>query len=61
MILLKKGLVSIILFVLLTLFIKPVFANDDTQFVWSDINTPAVETVVSLAQDKRKFFKSYLW
>ena len=37
------------------------FASSDTQFVWSQISNPTVETVSSINKDKRKFFKFNLW
>lgn len=49
----KKNLIFIIIFLFLLSFIYPVFASNDTAFVWSEISSPTIETVASLNQDKR--------
>ena len=60
----NKKVVCIILFVFIISFFSPIYvlANEDAIFVWSDNNSStAVETVASINQDKRKFFKFNMW
>lgn len=37
------------------------YATEETSYVWSELSSDVIETSQTLSQDKRKFFKSYLW
>lgn len=55
----NKFIYSILIFFIISMFVRPCIAND-TSYVWSEISNPIVETVSSLTQDKRKLSGSYM-
>lgn len=56
----SKFIYFILIFSTLLMVVTPCFANT-TSYVWSELSSPIVETVSSLNQDKRKFFKPHMW
>ena len=59
----KNKFFYIIIVFFIFLMILPFFsyATDETSYVWSELSSDIIETSQVLSQDKRKFFKSYLW
>lgn len=56
----SKFIYFILIFFTLLMVVTPCFANT-TSYVWSELSSPVLETMASLNQNKRKFFKSHLW
>lgn len=58
----KNKIVFLIFTIFIFSFITPFYSfASDISFVWSQMSSPTVQTVASLNQDKRQFFKFNLW
>ena len=59
----KNKFIYIVIVFLIFSIILPfyAYATEDTSYVWSELSSDVIETSQTLSQDKRKFFKSYLW
>lgn len=59
----KNKFIYIVIVFLIFSIILPFYsyATEETSYVWSELSSDVIETSQTLSQDKRKFFKSYLW
>ena len=59
----KNKFIYIVIVFLIFSIILPFYsyATEETFYVWSELSSDVIATSQTLSQDKRKFFKSYLW
>ena len=59
----KNKFVYIIIMLLIFSILLPFYsyATEETSYVWSELTSDILETSQVLSEDKREFFRSYLW